>query len=163
MKFMIKIAALALIINFAQFSKADTIAYPVTANVVSNLFVGAKIIKAITAIATSTNNTTFRFYDTPNTGTTYVQVAYSRLASYATNITYVFTNEAGLLVTNTFTGRWTYPTSVSASTNTRPTKQIMVVPASSTRTIEIPLMTTLGLAVLPDFNGIVEVEYENNP
>lgn len=143
--------------------RAGQIVYPVTANVVSNLFVGGKIIESLTATATSTNITTFRFYDSANTSTTYVQQAYGQLASYSTNITTIFTNEAGLLITNNVVGRWTYTTTVAIATNNRPIKATLVVPAGLQRTSEIVRSATLGLNVIPNFDGIVEVTYRDNP
>ncbi len=156
-----KITTLALALLFTTIInlRADNIVIPVTANVVSNLFVNGKIIDSISVTATTTNITTFKFYDSSNTSTTIVQAAYQNWASYATNITQVFTNESGLLVTNTFVGRWTYPTSVTASTNTRPVTVTLVAPASSMRSQTFRLLTLHGLNVIPNFDGIVEVEY----
>jgi len=140
-------------------SRADTIAIPVAANVVSNLFTNGKQISQIIATATSTNITTFKFYDSSNTSTTIVQAAYQNWASYATNFSTTFTNESGVLITNSFSGIWTYPTSVSASTNARPVVLTLVVPAGAQRTKVINLLTIHGLNVIPNQSGIVEVDY----
>lgn len=144
-------------------SRADNLVIPVTANVVSNLFANGKTIDSITVTATTTNITTFKFYDSSNTSTTIVRAAYQNWASYATNFSTVFTNEANLLVTNTFTGRWTYPTTVSAVTNSRPAIVTLVAPGSSLRTQDLRLLTLHGLNVIPDQNGIVEIEYRPQP
>lgn len=161
MKKLITLALALLTITFA--ARADSIAITLTANVVSNLFTSGKIIDNITFTATSTNITTAKFFDSSNTSTTIVQAAYDNYAHYNTNITYVFTNEAGLLVTNNFIGVWVYPTTVSASTNTRPTLQTIVVPGSATRSKDVRILTLHGLNVVANQAGIVEVTYRNNP
>lgn len=155
--------ALALIAALAFTSKADNLVYPLTANVVSNLFTVGKIIDTITVTATTTNTTTLKFYDSSNTTTTYVAAAYSNYTSYATNFSQIFTNESGVLITNSFTGRWTYPATVAASTNTIPAIYTIVVPASGQRTKEVHLQTMRGLNVIPNFGAIIEVDYRNNP
>lgn len=143
--------------------RADSIVYPLTANTVSNLFSSGKIIDNITVTASTTNITTLKFYDSSNTSTTYVQAAYVRYANYATNYSVVFTNEANVVLTNSFSGIYTYPTSVSIATNTIPILQTIVVPASAQRSKDVNISTLRGLNVVPNYDAIVEVTYRNNP
>lgn len=156
-KLILSITALALL---ALSLKADSVATAVTAGACSNLLSTPKLVNSITVTATTTNTTTFKFYDTSNTTTTRVQAAYSSYSSYNTNFSTVFTNEANLLVTNTFTGIWTYPTSVSASTSSLPAVVTIVIPASSQRTKTMRMQNVRGLAVVPNQDGIVEVDYQ---
>lgn len=157
MKLFSIIAALALL---TISTKADSTAVTVAAGVCSNLLSTPKLVSAITVTATSTNLTTFKFYDSANTTTTRVQAAYSAYASYNTNITSVITNAAGLLLTNTFTGVWTYPSSVSAVTSSLPAVVTIIIPGSAQRTKNVRLQNVRGLAVVPDQAGIVEVDYQ---
>ena len=147
---------------FSAVSFADSAVTVLTANTASNILSSAKIVDGITVTATSTNITTIRFYDSSTTSTTLVQAAYQRWSSYQTNYASVFTNEAGILITNTFRGTWTYPTSVSVATNAKPTLVTIIVPASSQRTKTIQLLTQKGLTAQADQDAIVEVDYRNS-
>jgi hypothetical protein len=154
------IAALALLAVSVLRAQADSVASAVTAGACSNLLSSPKLVSSITVTATTTNTTTFKFYDTSNTTTTRVQAAYSSYSSYNTNFSTIFTNEDGLLITNSFKGIYTYPTSVSASTSSLPAVVTIVIPASSQRTKSVRLQNVRGLAVVPDKDGIVEVDYQ---
>lgn len=141
---------------------AQSVSSAVTGGTVLNLIsTSGVIIDSITFTATTTNNTTVKFYDSSTTATNIVRAAYSRYASYTTNYDQVWTNESGLLVTNTFDGRYTYPTSVAAVTNERPKLFTLVVVAGSQRTKETVLIPGRGLTLLSDYAGIVEVNYRN--
>lgn len=145
---------------FTVSTYADTISYAVTAGACSNLLSVPKLVNQIIVTATTTNTTTFKFYDTSNTTTTRVQTAYANTISYATNFSVVFTNEANLLITNSYTGLWTGPSNVSASTSSLPAIVTLVVPASAQRTKIIQMQNIRGLAVVPNQDGIVEVDYQ---
>lgn len=142
---------------------ADNIAMVVTGGSASNLVAKPLITDDIIVTATTTNLTTVKFYDSATTTTNYVQGAYTKYASYATNFDVVFTNEAGILVTNTFKGIYTGPTSVSASTSSIPAIQTIIVPASTSRTKVVHMQVMRGLTVVPNNDVIVEVDYRNNP
>lgn len=131
------------------------------ANTVSNLLSTPKIIDNITVLATTTNNTIVKFYDSSAVSTSIVRAAYTRYASYATNYNVVFTNAAGLLVTNTFVGRFTAPTDVSAVTNERPKVLTLVIPASSQVSQDVTIQTLRGLTAVPTYGAIVTVTYRN--
>ena len=62
-----KLLLIALAAMTFTVSRADNLVIPVTANVVSNLFANGKTIDSITVTATTTNITTFKFYDSSNT------------------------------------------------------------------------------------------------
>lgn len=142
---------------------AQTAVSAVTGGTAVNLLsTGGYIIDSITFTATTTNNTTVKFYDSSSTATNIVRAAYTSYSSYSTNFDSVFTNEAGILVTNTFVGRYTYPTSVSAVTNERPKLTTIVVPASGQRTKDTTIINARGLTLLSDYDGIVEVTYRSN-
>jgi hypothetical protein len=137
-----------------------TISQAITGGTVANLLdEGGVLVDSITFTASTSTNTTVKLYDSSTTSTNYVVAAYSRYASYATNFDSVFTNAEGVLVTNTFSGRWTYPTSVSASTNERPKVLNFVVPGSGQRTKDTLWTPARGITILADQDGIVEVTY----
>lgn len=159
-----KLFILAAVLALSLFSaKADSIATLVTAGAASNLFTTGKIIDNITVTATSTNVTTFKFYDTSTTTTSYVQGATVRYASYATNVVVVFTNEANVVITNTYAGTYTYPITVANATSSIPAVQTIIIPGGATRSKDLNISTIRGLTVVPNQDGIVEVTYRNNP
>ena len=137
-----------------------TISQSITGGTAANLLAaGGVVVDSITFTATTSTNTTVKLYDSSTTSTNYVATAYTRWASYATNFDTVFTNESGILVTNTFSGRWTYPTSVSAATNERPKVMNFVVPGSGQRTKDTIWTPARGITILTSNDGIVEVTY----
>lgn len=133
--------------------------FTLTSATVSNLFSAPRIIQNVTILATTTNNTTVKFYDSSNASTSIVRAAYTSYSSYATNYDVVFTNSAGLLVTNTFDGIYTSSTSNSAVTNERPRVGVITVPASSQLSLDTQWQTIRGLSALPSANCIVTVTY----
>lgn len=116
-----------------------------SANTTSNILSASAIIDNLTLINTTTNNAQVNFYDSSNTTTTRVQAAYTAYSSYSTNFSVVWTNEANVLVTNTFSGLYTGPTAVSASTNTLPLVISLFVPASTILNKDVRLHTIRGL------------------
>ena len=142
------VGALLLIAPALQAQQLQSVV-ALASNTVSNLLSGAYIIDNFIAINATTNNVTIRFYDTSNTTTTMVQAAYTSYASYATNYSITFTNEAGVLVTNTFAGIYTAPTTNSAATNSKPVIQSIIVPAGTTLNKDVRLQVVKGLAAIP--------------
>ena len=158
-----KLLIATLLVGASLVVKSDSIAWPVASGVSSNLLSVGTLIDNITVTSTSTNITTLRFYDSSTTSTSVVRGAYSQVRSYATNFSVVFTNEADLLITNSFRGTWTYPTSVSAVTNSLPVWTTLVVPAGASRSKDYRGQTIRGLTVVPNADAIVEVDYRTNP
>lgn len=141
--------------------KAAETTVTLTANTPVNLFTSGKAIHNITAFATSANITTLKFFDSSSTSTTMVQAAYSSISSYNTNFVQVFTNESNVVITNTFSGIWTYPTAVTVATNTLPTLKTVLIPASSDVNQNVALQTIRGLTVVPNQNAIISITYSN--
>lgn len=159
MKNLFKLLASLTLVAFAAFGQV-TISQAVTGGTVANLLSsGGVVVDSITFTASTTTNTTVKIYDSSTTATNYVAAAYSRWASYATNYDNVWTNESGILVTNSFSGRYTYPTSVSAATNERPKVLNFVVPGSGQRTKDTLWTPARGITILTSNDGIVEVTY----
>ena len=155
-----KILTLLALITAVTVNAADAVA-TLTANTAFNLLSTGKIIDAITVTATTANTTTVNFYDSSNTTTTYVQTAYGNIISYSTNFSQIFTNENGIVITNTFVGQWSGAQSVSASTNSRPAVQIIIVPGNTSRAKVVNAQTVLGLTAQANQGCIVEVSYRN--
>lgn len=153
------IALLALL--FTTFSAlADGVALTsLTSGAASNLLSGVYIVDQISVVATTTNITTLKFYDSSTTATSYVAAAYTKYTGYATNFSNVFTNENSLLVTNTYAGWYTGATSVGAATNTRPVVYSIVAPASSILTKDVKIQTIRGLTVVPNQDCQVILTY----
>lgn len=157
-----KLLLIALLALSTLVAKADGVALTsLTAGVASNLLSGTFIVDKVAVIATTTNITTVKFYDTSNTTTSYVAAAYTRYTGYATNFSNIFTNEAGLLITNTYAGWYTAPVSVSAATNSRPVLYQVSSPASSILSQDVKFQTIRGLAAVPDQDCQVVITYRN--
>lgn len=120
------------------------------ANTSSNVLSSPAIIDNLTLLNATTNTAICYFFDSSTTATNYVQAAYTSYASYATNYSVVFTNEANVLVTNTFSGVYTAPTANSLATNTRPVLTALVVPAGTSLNKDVKLQTIRGLTAIPN-------------
>jgi hypothetical protein len=145
-------------------AKADAVVIvPLTAGVVSNIVSGSYLVDNITLISTTTNLTTAKFYDAATAITNIVRAAYTSYAGYATNYTVVFTNSATVLVTNTYSGWYTAPTSNAAVTNSRPVVYTIQSPGSSITSKDLLIGTIKGLSVVSDQDAQVAVTYRGNP
>jgi len=120
------------------------------ANTVSNIVAFPCIIDNFNVVNSTTNVAQVNFYDSAGLTTNYVQGAYTSYASYATNFSVVFTNQTGVLVTNTFAGIYTAPTSNSSSTNTRALLFSAIVPANSVLSKDVKIQTIRGLNAVPN-------------
>ena len=120
-----------------------------------------KIIDNIAVLATTANNTTVKFYDAATATTNFVQAAYTRYTSYATNFTSTFTNSLGVLVTNTYAGVYRAPVAVGAATNEMTKITTIMVPASALLTRDTTIQTVKGLVALSDQDAVVTVTYRN--
>lgn len=120
------------------------------ANTVSNLVSQAALIDNFAIVNATTNDATVTFYDSSNTSTTIVRNAYVSYSSYATNFNVVFTNATGVLVTNTFSGMFTGPTTNSAVTNARPVIMSIPVPANSILNKDVRLQVLRGINAIPN-------------
>lgn len=138
--------------------RADTTVAVATAAAATAISTTPLTVTDMTITATTTNITTVKFFDSASL-TTYVQAAHVTYASYATNYDVVWTNENNVLLTNSFSGVYTAPTSVSVATNTIPTLYTVVVPGSGSRTKVIRLQTMKGLVAVANYGAIIEVDY----
>lgn len=162
MKRILTIALLAFGLSAAAQERVLTAT--VVAATPTNLLSGGKyLIKDI--ILSNTNAAAsgqFWFYDSTG-GTNYVQAAYTQIGTpYATNYSVVWTNAAGLLITNTVSSLYTPSTSVSASTNQLP--KIVgphLVGINTSRTLsDVNKTPNRGFTLYSTVGGSVEVLYE---
>lgn len=113
-----------------------------------------------------TNTGTIWFYDSTSNSTNYVQGAYTAYTSYATNYSTTFTNTAGIVITNTFSGTYRGSTSVAASTNERPVilGPFYIAGSAATEVSGVAVSPNLGLTVRAESSGTLQVTYrETNP
>src|SRR5690348_16407820 len=110
MKKLFLIGLIALASTIASFAQQTMVLTSLAANTVSNIVAFPCIVDNFNIVNNTTNAATINFYDSAATATNYVQQAYTSYASYATNYSVVFTNQTGVLVTNTFSGIYTAPT-----------------------------------------------------
>lgn len=134
-----------------------------TATAASNILSGAFVIQNITVLNTSTNVNTVSFWDNATNVTNVVRGAYTKYVAYSTNFSQVFTNEANVVITNTYVGLFTGPTAVSAITNAAPTLYVIMCPPSTTVSRDIQIVTTKGLTAVPSADCQVAVTYKGNP
>lgn len=113
----------------------------------------------VTATATTANNTTIYLYDSNSTNTYLIQPAYTAVTTYTTNFSTTFTNQNGVVVTNTFDGIYTATSTTAAATNEMTRRLTLIVPASSTRTYNVSIPVAFGVAALSDYNAVLELEY----
>lgn len=140
-------------------ARADNVVYSMAANTASNILSAPYLVQQIQVINSTTNIATVKFFDSATDTTNVVLGATVSYTSYSTNYSTTFTNEMGLLVTNSFTGLYTLASTVDASTNALPTLQTIMVPASGTVTLDTSLYLVRGLAVVPTQNCIISTTY----
>lgn len=155
------ISLCAALLTFVSF--ADNVAVTVPADTATSLLTVPVITDEFTFTATTATTATVKIYDSATTTTNYVQATYVKYASYTTNISSVFTNENGVILTNTFSGLYTYPATVSAVTNSIPAILTVVIPGNTQRSKTIRLQVMRGLVAVSNGAVIVEVDYRKNP
>ncbi len=132
--------------------------FSLSANTPLTVLTGAGKTVTQLFIAAGTTNCTVKAYDSISNSTNIVRAAYTSYAPVSTNWSQVATNATGI-VTNTFTGIAIVGTFNSAVTNERPTVLQSLVPASTTRTIELGETTGIGFTILSSAAATVEVTY----
>jgi hypothetical protein len=138
----------------------------VTANAVSNYLSGRYLIESLQYFgATSTNDsTTLKFYDWATAATNVVRAAYTSKNSYTTNYSTVYTNSAGIVSSNSFSGLYIADVSNSAVTNEQTRLATYQVPAGNAGT-DLPsaLQVARGLVLVSDQTGTIEITYRSAP
>lgn len=157
----------ALFLGLTAQAQNKTLVASLTYNTPTNLLVGGKytILEVLFQNAHATNST-IKFYDSATSSTNYVQAAYTAYSSYATNYSTTFTNTAGIIITNTWSGTYRSSSSVSASTNERPAVLgPFFIQASATTTVsDLAVSPNLGLTVYSGASGTLQITYrETNP
>ncbi len=124
---------------------------------------GKYLVKDILFVnGNTTNSATVKFYDSAANATNIAIGSRTVYSSYTTNYNVVHTNTAGIVITNTYSGIYTYGTATAASTNERPTSVgPFLVTANSSRTLsDVNVAPLLGLTIYSTQAGTVEVTYE---
>ena|SRR3990167_180468 len=116
-------------------------------------------IKQVTLTTGTEGATTVNFYDNSRTNIIYTNNAFSTRVSYTTNFTVNYTNANGVVQTNLFDGVWTASSTTAAATNTLPVLLSITLPASSTKTLTVPINTVKGLSATSDTNATVNIIY----
>jgi len=149
-------------LSLSLVAQEHTDVFNLTNNSPYTLISAAKVVSNISVINNSTNVNIIRFYDSTAQATNYVQAAYTSYSSYATNYSIVFTNQTGVLVTNTFSGTYTGPTSHSASTNTLTAFYSLGVPGSGSASKDVRLLPMRGLTALSTGDAVITVTYTSD-
>ncbi len=132
------------------------------ATIITNTVSPAYAVDSIIINATTTNATTVCFYDSTGGSTNIINAAYSRYSSYATNVTSIFTNENGIIITNTYPGRYDYAIAVAAATNERPYLYKVIVPANSQLTKQVLWLPARGVTVVSSAAATLQYYYHSN-
>jgi hypothetical protein len=153
--------ALGLILAFAGFADNYTSAALTGGTASTLLSSGGYAIAQLTFTASTTNATTIKVYDS-SSSTNVVRAAYTNFTTYATNFNSVFTNESGVLITNTFDGTYTGPVANAAVTNERPVLAQFIVVGNGQRTLSFNTPVARGLVAVASANGTLEVQYQES-
>lgn len=162
MKKLLFLSSLLLMTAFSAAAQETTEVFNLTAGTPLNLLAVPAVVSHFSVINSSTNVAILRFYDSATNTTNYVQAPYVSYSSYATNFDVVFTNQTGVLVTNTFKGLYTAPTSNAASTNTRPVIYTLGVPGSGAAEKDVRILPIRGLTALSTQDAVVSVTHTSN-
>lgn len=162
------IYAASLLLSFSAFAQNKTITAALTYGTPSLVLTGGKYeILGVLFQNSVATNTVLKFYDAGTASTSVVRQAYTSYSSYATNFSTTFTNTAGIVVTNTWSGTYRAATSNASVTNERP-KILgpLAAPASAVLTVDdLAISPNLGLVALSDSaSGTLQITYrETNP
>lgn len=160
----ILIGLAALATGFATQAADRFTASAVSATTPLTILTGGKyIVKDILFVnGNTTNAATVKFYDSASNSTNIIIGSRTVYSSYTTNYNIVHTNTAGIVITNTVSGVYTYGTATAQSTNERPTAVgPFLVTANSSRTLsDVNVAPILGLTIYSTQAGTVEVTYE---
>ena len=158
----------ATLLSFSAFAQNKTITAALTYGTPSVVLTGGKYeILGVLFQNSVATNTELKFYDAATATTNVVRGAYTSYTSYATNFSTTFTNTAGIVVTNTWSGTYRGSEAVSAVTNERP--KILgpfAAPASAVLTVDsLAVSPNLGLVALSSAaSGTLQITYrETNP
>jgi len=140
----------------------NTTVVTVSSNVAAVVLDSKYTVTELKVINSESSVKTFNFYDTAAATNVDVWItpAWTEYIRYTTNMTSVFTNQTGVVVTNTFSGVYTAAVSHSASTNTYPTLLSVAVPASGSVTISRTIPLGFGLSVKANGAGAVQCTYQ---
>lgn len=162
------IYAASLFLSFSALAQNKTITAALTYGTPSIVLTGGKYeILGVLFQNSVATNTVLKFYDAGTASTSVVRQAYTSYTSYATNFSTTFTNTAGIVVTNTWSGTYRAAAAESAVTNERP--KILgpfAAPASAVLTVDaLAVSPNLGLVALSDSaSGTLQITYrETNP
>lgn len=162
------IYAASLFLSFSALAQNKTITAALTYGTPSIVLTGGKYeILGVLFQNSVATNTVLKFYDAGTASTSVVRQAYTSYTSYATNFSTTFTNTAGIVVTNTWSGTYRASAAESAVTNERP--KILgpfAAPASAVLTVDaLAVSPNLGLVALSDSaSGTLQITYrETNP
>jgi hypothetical protein len=151
------------LLALSSFGADRILSKSIAANTATNVLSGGRyVIKEIYFQNSDlTNSARIKVYDSSNAVTNYVVAASTTYSTVTTNFSTVWTNESGLLMTNTFNGVATIATTVSAATNERPKLVEFTVPKSDNRTLTRLGITPLrGVLVISDYAGVLEITYD---
>ena len=162
------IYAASLFLSFSALAQNKTITAALTYGTPASILTGGKYeILGVLFQNSVATNTELKFYDAATATTNVVRGAYTSYTSYATNFSTTFTNTAGIVVTNTWSGTYRGSEAVSAVTNERP--KILgpfAAPASAVLTVDsLAVSPNLGLVALSSAaSGTLQITYrETNP
>ena len=150
-------------LSSSLFAQDSTLASAVTAATPATLLTGGKY--TITSLkfinANTTNSGQFWFYDTAANATNIARPAYTSYTSYATNYTTTFTNSAGIIVSNIWSGTYRGAVANAATTNEAPKMAgPFAIPVSSVTEIDpVAVMPYLGATVYSTVAGTLQVNY----
>lgn len=156
-------AALLFLLTGLTAAAQSSIVQPLAANVVSNYLAGKYIISAIRVTNSSTNAATIKFYDWATATTNVVRPAYQTVVGYSTNYNVVYTNSAGIVATNTFSGWFTDIQTVAEATNEQTRLGEFQIPASTTRDLPFYPVVARGFTALSSAAGTIELVYSTIP
>jgi len=155
----LKLFILSALLSFGALAQQVAVATLTTGGTAYNVLANPSAISSFTFTSTSTNPAVLYLFDSATTTTNYVQAAYTGTTTYATNWALVWTNESDIVITNTFVGTWTGPTTVSATTNTLPVLAAAVAPGNGQSVRSVNINTTRGITAVASTPGILQINY----
>lgn len=164
MKTFLKLIAAAWLLTLTAAAQYTVIVQPTTANAVSNYLSGRYTITELKfSNGSSSNNATLKFYDWATAATNVIRAAYTSYTSYQTNWNVAYTNSAGIVATNTFSGWYSLEVSNAAVTNEQTRLATITVGAGKTdQLLPITPIVARGLTLLPDQAGTLQITYRSN-
>lgn len=133
--------------NAVQAATYSTNITGISTNILLNIPANITAISVSAATLPTGTNAVLYFYDNNTNDIVYTNAAWVSRTTVSTNVSTVFTNQQGIVQTNSYPGQYTTLVTNAAATNTLPLMTSFSVPANSTQEQTLQVSAIKGAVV----------------